>query len=111
MKFFQFYVPFLVLIVCNSTLNINFILKNDKKLSNYVCKVTKDIISSKSDTKDVLIGNLGGKVWSSTVNDIAGCVGQDSAVVASDFKEPLTVETLRKAIVIILAVGYINKVD
>lgn len=77
-------------------------------MSKYVCKVTKDIISSKSDTQDVLIGNLAGELWSSTANDIAGCVGSDNAVVFSDFKSFVIKKTLRKAAVIILAVGYVD---
>ncbi|CAG9811081.1 unnamed protein product [Chironomus riparius] len=106
MKVFRILTPFLALLILNMTLSSNLILKttqNDKKMSKYVCKVTKDIISSKSDTQDVLIGNLAGELWSSTANDIAGCVGSDNAVVFSDFKSFVIKKTLRKAAVIILA--------
>lgn len=113
MKISKFLSLFLALLLLHSTLSINFILKapqNDKKLSNYVCKVTKDILKSKTDTQDVLIGNLGGKKWSSTVNDIAGCIGRGSAVVVSDFMATLKEDTLRKAAVVILTINQLNEV-
>lgn len=110
MKLFRLFRLFVAILVLNSTLNLGFILKtlqNNKILSNYVCKITKDIIKSKYDTQDVLIGNLGGKVWSSTVNEIAGCV-KDSVVVVSDFSKKMTEKSLRKAAIVIVL---INEVD
>ena len=74
MKFSKFLAPLLAVLLLNSTLSTNLILKTpekDKKLSNYVCKIIRDITKSKSDTQDVLVGNLGGKMWSSTVSEIA----------------------------------------
>ena len=47
-------------------------------------------------------------MWSSTVNDITGCVGSETAVVVSDFKSFVVEKTLRKASVIVLAVGYVD---
>ena len=114
MKISRILAPFLAHLILNSTLSTNFIFKtsqNDEKLSNYVCKITKDITKTKSDTQDVLIGNLGGELWSSTVNDIAGCIGSDTAVVVSDFKSIVTEQTLRKAAVLILMFGYVNQVS
>ena len=114
MKILRILAPFLALLILNSTINTNFILKtsqNDKKLSNYVCKVTKDITKSKIDTQDVLIGNLGGELWSSTVNDIAGCVKSDTAVIVSDFKTSLTEKTLRKAALVVLTCNKLDKVS
>ncbi|CAG9811086.1 unnamed protein product [Chironomus riparius] len=108
MKISKVLSSFLALLILNSTFSTNFILKtsqNEKKLSNYVCKVIKEITKAKNDTQDVLIGNLSGKLWSSTVNDIAGCVGQEAAVVLSDFKMLLKEKTLRKAAVIIIALS------
>ncbi|KAL7013021.1 hypothetical protein ACKWTF_015154 [Chironomus riparius] len=102
----------LSLLILNSVFSTNFILKtsqNSKKLSSYVCKVTKDIISSKSNTQDILIGNLGEKMWSSTVNDIAGCFGQDTAIVVSDFNSIVTEKTLRKATMVILTFDKFEK--
>ncbi|CAG9811084.1 unnamed protein product [Chironomus riparius] len=71
-------------------------------MSNYICKVSKDVIKAKNHNQDVLIVNLGGKMWLSTVNDIARCVGHENAVLVNDFKKPLTEKTLRKANLIIM---------
>ncbi|CAG9811083.1 unnamed protein product [Chironomus riparius] len=77
MKISKILSPFLAFLILNLTLSTNFILKatqNDRKLSNYICKITKDITKAKNDTQDVLIGNSGGKLWSSTesfLSDIA----------------------------------------
>ena len=49
-----------------------------------------------------MIGNLGGKVWSSTVNDIVQCIDDGKAVVVSDFKAVVKEKSLRKAAVAIL---------
>ena len=114
MKISRILAPFLALLIFNSTISTNFILKtsqNDKKLSNYVCKVTKDITRTKSNIQDVLIGNLGGELWTSTVNGIAGCIGSETAVVVSDFKSILTDKTLRKAAVVILTLTQFNSVS
>ncbi|CAG9811090.1 unnamed protein product [Chironomus riparius] len=108
MKIIKILAPFLAILILNLTCSTNLIIKtlqDDKRLSNYICKITKDITKAKSDTQDVLIGNLGGNMWSSTINYIAGCVGSDTAVVLSGFKDVLTEKTLRKASVIILALG------
>ncbi|CAG9811094.1 unnamed protein product [Chironomus riparius] len=113
MKIARLFALFLALLIFNSTFSTKFILKtlqNDDKLSNYVCKVTKDIISSKSDTQDVLIGNLGGKMWSLTVNDITGCIGSLSAVVVTNFEDVMTEKTLNKAAVMIVMFGDVNQV-
>ena len=113
MKISRFFALILALLILNSPLSTNLILKtsqNDKKLSNYVCKITKDITKTKRDTQDVLIGNLGGEVWSSTVNDIAGCVGSETAVIVNDLTTTVTEKTLRKAAVVILMFDKVNKV-
>ncbi|KAL7013018.1 hypothetical protein ACKWTF_015152 [Chironomus riparius] len=47
---------------------------------------------------------------SSTVNDIAECVGHDSAVVVNDFKVSLTEQTLKKAAVVIFTFKQFNEV-
>lgn len=114
MKVSQLLSIFLSLLILNSSLSTNFFLKtssNDKKLPNYVCKVTKDIIKSKTDTQDILIANFGGKLWSSTVNDISGCIGNGSAVVISDFKSAPTEKTLKRAAVVILMFRLVNQVE
>ena len=53
---------------------------------------------------------MAGKVWSSTINDIAGCIGSETAVVVSAFSRPLTERTLRKAAVVIFTFKLINDV-
>lgn len=78
------------------------ILISDQTLPNSICKVTNDIINSKSDTQDILIGNLGGKLWSSMVNNIIKCIDEESAVVVTDFKLKIIEERLWKATVVIL---------
>lgn len=83
-----------------------------KILPNYVCKVTKDILKSTTDTQDVLIGNLGGKFQAKIVNDIAGCLsGADNAVVLTDLKDKMTEKTLRKAAVVILVFDDVEQVS
>jgi hypothetical protein len=49
-------------------------------------------------------------MWSSTVNDIVGCIGHDSAVVLSDLRKLMNQKTLRKIAVVILALGYADQV-
>lgn len=103
----------LLLCIFNRTFSMYFILKvsqNDKNLANYVCKITKDLQKSKTDTQDVLIGNLDDKSWTSTVNDIAGCIISDSAVVVSDFKKVLDEKSLKKAAIIVLALASADQV-
>ena len=96
-------------LLLTSTLSTNFLLKtssDDKKLSDYVCKITKDITKSKGDTQDVLIGNVGDEMWSSTVNDIAACVRDENTVVVTDFKAVMREKTLRKAAVVVFSMRF-----
>ena len=65
-------------------------------------------MSSTIDTQDILIGNMVGETLSSTINEIAECVNDRTAVVVSDFGRQLSEKNLRKASVVILA---IDKVD
>ncbi|CAG9811085.1 unnamed protein product [Chironomus riparius] len=99
-----------ILLILTTILSTTETLQIDQNLSNYVCKIIKDLLKSNSSTQDVLIGNIGGKMWSSTINYIAGCVGHKDAVVVSDFKKPLTEKTLRKASIIVLALGWADQV-
>lgn len=113
MKIWKAFMLLLLLCIFNRTFSMYFILKvsqNDKNLANYVCKITKDLQKSKTDTQDVLIGNLDDKSWTSTVNDIAGCIISDSAVVVSDFKKVLDEKSLKKAAIIVLALASADQV-
>lgn len=90
-------------LVTNSSLNL-------QKLPKIICKITNDITNSKPDTQDVIIGNLGGEIWSSTINMIAKCIDVDSAVVVSNFNKLITKQSLRKAEVVILSFDRISEV-
>ncbi|CAG9811082.1 unnamed protein product [Chironomus riparius] len=107
MKINKFFAQFLALLIFNSTVNTQI----DNKLSSYVCKITKDVTKSNTDTQDVLIVNLAQKMWSSTLNDIAGCVGHDNAVVVSDFNDVIIEKTLRKAAIIVIALGLATQLN
>ena len=109
-KFLAIIIAFCTL---SSSFSTNFILKSltdDQKLSKSICKITNDITNSKSDTQDILIGNLGGNIWSSTVNDIVSCIDNDKAVVVSDLNSVIMDSKLRKASVVILALKWLNMV-
>ena len=114
MKISIFFVSFSTLLFISLAHNENFIskkLSNDKRLSNYICNVTRNIIESKTDTQDVLVKNLGGEIWSSEINDIVGCIEDVSAVIVNDFDKVLTRVTLRKATVIILMMNIVTTVS
>ena len=102
------------LLLLNSTLSTNLILKSstdDEKLSKSICKITNDVINTKTDTQDILIGNLGGKVWSSTVNDIVKCIDDGNAVVVTDFNAKIVEKNLRKSAVVILTMEWLDRVS
>ncbi|CAG9799848.1 unnamed protein product [Chironomus riparius] len=74
-------------------------IRDDQKFSKSICKIANDITNSKTDTQDILIGNLGVKpiLWSPTVNNIVECIGSGSAVVISDFRQTFVDKLFRKA--------------
>lgn len=102
---------FLLTSAFNNNLKHENLLLSDKGLSNYVCEVTRNILKSKNDIQDILIKNLGYQIWSSEVNDIAGCVTDVGAVVVSDFDNVMTVKALRKATVVILMLKIVAAVS
>ncbi|CAG9811578.1 unnamed protein product [Chironomus riparius] len=107
MKSLRFLVIFAMLLVLHSSTSTNSINTSsidDQKLSTSICRITNDITSSKSDTQDIIIGNLGGTMWSSIVNDIIKCL-DNKAVVISDIHDIATDKRLRKASVVILALN------
>ncbi|KAL7014270.1 hypothetical protein ACKWTF_015841 [Chironomus riparius] len=83
----------------------------DAKLANDICKITNDLTRSSTDTQDILVGNVGGQAWSSTVNDIITCIDDRNAVVVMDFKHKITEKSLRKASVVILILEWSNQVS
>ncbi|CAG9811315.1 unnamed protein product [Chironomus riparius] len=87
-----------------STKSIN----SDQHLAENICRITNDIIKSTNDTQDILIGNLGGIIWSSAVNEIIKCIADETAVVFTDLRIKMINSNLRKAAVIIMA---FDKVD
>jgi len=103
-----------VLINLNSTVSIEIISKSlidDEKLSKSICKIANDVARSKTGTQDILIGNFGFQVWTSTTNDIVRCIDDETAVVVADFKEIIKSKRLRKASTVILPLGYVDKVS
>ncbi|CAG9811577.1 unnamed protein product [Chironomus riparius] len=84
-------------------------LTADQNLPNSICRITYDVTSSKSDTQDILFGNLDSQTWSSTVNDIVKCIDNGTAVVVADLKTIIKNKNFRKASVIILALNQANE--
>jgi len=114
MKISLFFVIFSTLFLLNSSFGTYNHLKSssdDQKLSKSICKITNDVTSSKIHTQDILIGNLGGKIWSSTINDIVQCIDDGSAVVIVDLNAVMEEKNLRKASVVILTLNGINQVS
>jgi hypothetical protein len=92
----------------SSSFGMNYILNTankDQKLTLNICKITKDIIISESNTQDILIANFGEKIWSSTINEIVQCVDEEAAVVITKLDTKITGKLLRKAKVVVL-VGF-----
>lgn len=110
MKFAIFFALFSTLVLLST--NYPLEASNDQpKLSKSVCGIANDVISSIIDTQDILIGNLGGRIYSQTLNDILRCLHIESAVVVADFKDIINVKYLRKASVIILILSYTKTVS
>lgn len=111
MKFSIFFVTFSTIFILKSSLSRSIALIHDQKLSKSICKITNDIISSRIDTQDILIGNIGGHVWSLTVNDIVKCISKGNAVLVTDLRRLIKERNLRKASVVILALNQANEVS
>lgn len=111
MKIKNIFVVLITFCILNTSLCTKFIRKfsiDDEILSKSICKITNHITNSKSDTQDILIGNLGGQNGSSMVSDIIHCIDGGKAVVATDLRNTMKNVKLRKASVIILK---LNRVD
>lgn len=83
----------------------------DQNLPKSICKITNAIISSTTDTQDILVGNIGGKVLPLTFNDILECIEDVSAVVVSNFEEIIVNKHLRKATIVIMLINESNLVS
>ncbi|KAL7014267.1 hypothetical protein ACKWTF_015839 [Chironomus riparius] len=113
MKLANLFILFTTFCIIDSSFSTKFHFKtliDVKKLSNSICKVANDLINLKTHTQDILIGNLGRKSWSQTINDIAKCIGDGNAMVISDLKQQITEMKLRKATLVILTFDYFNGV-
>ena len=105
---------FLIIFCISSTVSGSYSIKpsiDDQKLPKSICKIINDVTNSKTDTQDILIGSSGGKVQSSTINDIIECIDDKNAVVLTDLRTKVAEKTLRKATVIILELRSIRKVS
>ncbi|CAG9798202.1 unnamed protein product [Chironomus riparius] len=76
---------------------------NALTLVNSICEIQNDVVNSRTDTQDILISNLGGRMWSSSINDIIRCIGDSNPVVVTDLKRKIIGKNLRKASLVVLA--------
>ena len=76
-----------------------------------ICKCVNEDAISRTDTNDILIANLGDKMWSTTVNDLAKCVESKSVVVLSNLNEVLRGQNLRKASMTIVTFYAVDQVN
>ncbi|KAL7042096.1 hypothetical protein ACKWTF_001028 [Chironomus riparius] len=120
MKLSKVFIIFLAIILsltfsitAKLTFGANVLIHNSWKnsnMSNFVCKITKEIITTSSHTQDVLIANLGNQRRISVVNDICDCLKDDNPIVISDLQKPIKEKDLRKATVIVLEIEWISVV-
>ena len=106
---------FLSILIVNSAICVAKLIDttiNDDKLSKSVCKIANDITHSKTETQNVLLGNLGGKVMTSLVQDISGCVAdKNPVVVLTTLQKKILERKLWKSSVIILIFDSLNEVN
>lgn len=105
MKIANFFIIFLSIFLLISTFDTKFThtTSNDHDtLLKSFCKITNDATNFKADTQDIIVGNMGGKIWSSTTNDIIECIDKRAAVVVTNFGTSIAEKRLRKASIIIL---------
>lgn len=108
MVLLNFFVVLLLVLHVNLSFTKNIYQKSsidDRELPKSICKITNDVTNLTTDTQDILIGNFGGKAWSSTVNDILQCLHKTTAVVVTDFITKITEQSLRKVSVVV-AIGF-----
>jgi len=114
MKLTKLFVIFCSILFFNSSIStkIDLILPTDSQnLSRSICNIANDVINSKTDTQDILIGNFGGKSQSSTINDIIQCINDETTVVVTDLKDKMSRNDLRKASLFIIAFDMIDGVS
>ena len=114
MKITKLFIIFSTIFIFNSSLSTNFVLNPsifDQNLSKSISKIANDATSTTTDTHDILIENLGGNIWSSTINEILKCIDDATAVVVTDLKAQMLSNVLKKAMVIIVAFDMIDGVS
>lgn len=114
MKGISLFIFLSTIFIVNSSFNVKLLIKfltDNQQLSKNICKITNDIINSKTDTQDILVGNFGGKMWPSTINNILQCIDDKAPVVVVDVRTKLTDKSLRKASVMILMMHSLNEVN
>lgn len=99
---FKFVSFFMIFVYKSSTFDLKP-ARDDQKLSKSICKITNNLTGSKFETNDILISDLGGKTWTSIVNNIAKCLDDGIAIVVADFRTKMKAKRLKKASVLILA--------
>ena len=114
MKITKFFIIFSTIYFLNSSLSTRFINASSidhQNLPQSICKIINDVTKSKTDTQDILIGNLQGNNELSIIDDIIECVKDNTAIVVTDFKAKMTEKMLRKAAIIILLLDKLDKVN
>ena len=110
MRITKLFIIFCAILLLNSAFSSKS-LSSDQNLAPSICKITNDITKSTTETQDILIGNPGGQVWSSTVNDIIKCIDDGTAVVVTDLSSQMLNKNLRKASVVIVTLDRIDGVS
>ncbi|KAL7014265.1 hypothetical protein ACKWTF_015837 [Chironomus riparius] len=110
MKVALFLVKFSTIFQFISSVSTDYVLIKStvhQKLPKSICKITNDIMNTNMDTQDILIGNLGGKAWSTTIDETIKCIDDKAGVFITDFKTKIIAERFKKSPVVIL-VGFDN---
>ena len=113
MKITKFFIIFSTIYFLNSSLSTRFNLTSSidhQNLPQSICKIINDVTKSKTDTQDIIIGNLQGNKLS-IIDDIIECVKDNTAIVVTDFKAKMTEKMLRKAAIVILLLDKLDKVN
>ena len=93
------------MLFCGHFLNV---YTNEIHLLNYVCKLTHNILTVDSDTKDVAIGYFNSKLSQEFFNRVVECASTHSIVMTSNFSRPIEVKNMRKAQLVILLSDFSN---
>lgn len=77
----------------------------NNSISERACDLTKHILNNSKELKDVLILNVGGEIWKSTINDVTRCAANNQApvTVIQSLNSPAADQYLRQSAVVIMA--------